>query len=257
MEEELTNSIRKLTELQIQEVQKISKEKQENEKMKQDLANKVKNLIDAVRDIQNVVLPYRYPVRLIHLSNQNQYSPTDDRLPCGTRSIRNVSEGCFDGVDAVLVTDWYSAGNLVLAQELTKFVLRGGTVVFCCWGNSTNQAPNGSFEQYHALIPTPDSASEATLGTIKIPDHPLVHGVKTITQGTDKRRMPGAVAPGAQLVAEWTDGVPMAAVRVIPGGGVVVSFSFQVGNVGAQGDAMKMVWNGLMLTTENSQVKLL
>jgi hypothetical protein len=57
--------------------------------------------------------------------------------------------------------------------------------------------------------------------------------------------MNGALAPGAQLIAEWNDGTPLAAVRVCTG--VVVSLAFQIGNVGATGDAMDMVWNALML----------
>ena len=80
---------------------------------------------------------------------------------------------------------------------------------------------------------------------MKIPGHPLVHGVTTNKLDMNgKYRMSGAVAPGAQLVAEWSDGVPLAAIRMV-GGGVVVSFSFVA--KGGRGAEMQMVWNALML----------
>jgi hypothetical protein len=71
------------------------------------------------------------------------------------------------------------------------------------WDESTAH-PAGRFESggYEAFIPGPDDALLTSLGTILVPGSPLLAGVPSFT--TDDNTTP-TVAPGATLLAKWTD----------------------------------------------------
>jgi hypothetical protein len=192
--------------------------------------------------------------RVLHISNQDQFSP--DNLTLATAGIanlttvRNPPQSCPLNVDSILVTTWSAVDTTILGNILADAVDRGITVVICQFAQSTSYTyPLGRFmnDQYYAITPAPcEGAPNALLGAISDPGHPIFVGISNISQGTDKRRCSGALAPGAELVAEWNDHKPLVAVRNDKNG-LVVSISAQFGSVGVQGDGMKMLINALSI----------
>ena len=58
----------------------------------------------------------------------------------------------------------------------------------------------------------------ATLGTIHVPGHPTIQDVNTFDGGSYSVRMDGGtINPSATLIASWSDGEPLVAVRTITG----------------------------------------
>jgi hypothetical protein len=116
----------------------------------------------------------------------------------GTLASHDVVAGLGDSTydDPVL---W---GN-----RLADYIDAGGVYVQFAYDNwdSIGAHPQGRFESggYQAFIPGPDDALLTSLGTILVPDSPLLAGVPTFT--TDDNTTPD-VAPGATLLAKWMDG---------------------------------------------------
>jgi len=131
---------------------------------------------------------------------------------------------------------------------LADFVDGYGTVVICLFSNSTSYTyPRGRFQDYHPLVPASDRTNAlVSLGVIENPNHPIMNGVKTISQGTDMRRAELQVAPGdVEIVAKWSDGLPLVAVRNDKNG-YVISITCQFGSVGVTGDGMQLLVNSLL-----------
>ena len=91
-------------------------------------------------------------------------------------------------------------------NRLADYLDAGGVYVQFAYDNwdNTNAHPQGRFESggYEAFIPGPDDALFTSLGTILVPGSPLLAGVPSFT--TDDNTTPD-VAPGATLLAKWTD----------------------------------------------------
>jgi hypothetical protein len=91
-------------------------------------------------------------------------------------------------------------------DRLAGFIDAGGVFAQFAYDNwdQTGAHPTGRFESggYQAFIPGSDDALLTSLGTILVPDSPLLAGVPSFT--TDDNTTP-AVAPGATLLAKWAD----------------------------------------------------
>jgi hypothetical protein len=91
-------------------------------------------------------------------------------------------------------------------NRLADFIDAGGVFVQFAYDNwdSASAHPTGRFESggYQAFIPGPDDALLTSLGTILVPGSPLLAGVPSFT--TSDNTTP-TVAPGATLLAKWTD----------------------------------------------------
>jgi hypothetical protein len=91
-------------------------------------------------------------------------------------------------------------------NRLADFIDAGGVFTQFAYDNwdSTGAHPTGRFESggYQAFIPGPDDALFTSLGTILVPDSPLLSGVSDFT--TDDNTTP-TVAAGATLLAKWED----------------------------------------------------
>jgi hypothetical protein len=157
-------------------------------------------------------------------------------------------------VDSILVSTWSAVDQVVLGNMLAEAVDRGTTVVVCQFAQSTVYTfPQGRFadQNYFAITPAPcEQAPTSVLGSISSPLHPLLEGVTNITQGTDKRRCSGALASGAELLAEWNDHKPFVAIRNDKSG-LVVSLSAQFGSVGVQGDGIRLLANAVSLSKQS------
>jgi hypothetical protein len=91
-------------------------------------------------------------------------------------------------------------------NRLADYLDKGGVYAQFAYDNwnDTNAHPTGRFESggYEAFIPGDDDALFTSLGAILVPGSPLLAGVPSFT--TDDNTTP-AVAPGATLLARWTD----------------------------------------------------
>jgi hypothetical protein len=91
-------------------------------------------------------------------------------------------------------------------NRLADFIDAGGVFIQFAYDNwdSIGAHPTGRFESggYGPFIPGPDDALSTSLGTILVPGSPLLAGVPTFT--TSDNTTP-TVAPGATLLAKWTD----------------------------------------------------
>jgi hypothetical protein len=91
-------------------------------------------------------------------------------------------------------------------DRLAGFIDAGGVFIQFAYDNwdQTGAHPTGRFESggYGPFIPGPDDALLTSFGTILVPGSPLLAGVPSFT--TDDNTTP-AVAPGATLLAKWTD----------------------------------------------------
>jgi hypothetical protein len=92
-------------------------------------------------------------------------------------------------------------------DRLAGFIDAGGVYTQFAYDNwdQTGAHPTGRFESggYGPFIPGPDDALFTSFGDILVPSSPLLAGVPSFT--TDDNTTPD-VAPGATLLAKWTDG---------------------------------------------------
>ncbi len=91
-------------------------------------------------------------------------------------------------------------------NRLADYIDAGGVYAQFAYDNwdDSGAHPTGRFESggYEAFIPGPDDALHTTLGSILVPNSPLLAGVPSFI--TDDNTTP-AVAPGATLLARWAD----------------------------------------------------
>jgi subtilisin-like proprotein convertase family protein len=131
----------------------------------------------------------------------------------GHDAVFPISDGSFD--DAT-----------TLGDRLADFVdARGGvvTAMFDYDGGSMSLGGRFTSDDYFAIPGDAGqkgstSSTDGVLGTVFLPSHPIMTGVETIDGGTASYRPNTlSVVPGATRVADWDDGTPLVATRVIGG----------------------------------------
>jgi hypothetical protein len=125
--------------------------------------------------------------------------------------------------DAVLVwggtNSWGDTKCEELGNVLADYVDAGGGVVIATFSLGSNLGswiPTGRFSDltYWSLEPQHNQTSgHQTLGTIYQPDHPILADVYTFDGGTSSYRVITSTVPGAELIADWTDGLPLIATK--------------------------------------------
>jgi len=124
---------------------------------------------------------------------------TDQKLP----SLSDILK-----YNAVLVYS-YSSGSFKngtdLGDLLADYVNAGGGVVVCVFSGCSNLGQGflqGKFTDMHPFVPSSQrDKPNLKLGEIVQPDHPIMHGVKSFIGGKSAFFNPGALKPGAKLVA--------------------------------------------------------
>jgi len=124
--------------------------------------------------------------------------------------------------DAVLVWSNFSfADPVALGDRLADYVDNGGGVVIAVFANSTATIGKSLSGRWAAanydVVPVAGgttSGSVATLGTIQEPAHPIMAGVTSFNGGSSSfRPTDTSVVPSATLIAQWSDGSTLVAVR--------------------------------------------
>jgi|GEM_PF-7118861 len=118
--------------------------------------------------------------------------------------------------DAVFV---WSSGSyydpVELGNVLADYVDRGGGVVSAMYNMGSYTPILGRFatQGYSAIQPAYTISGEATLGTIYVPSDPIMRGVTSFDGGSESIRPASALTSGATLIASWSDGMPLVAVK--------------------------------------------
>jgi hypothetical protein len=127
--------------------------------------------------------------------------------------------------DAVLVASYYALHDGErLGDDLADYVDRGGGVVLALYSFEPDAVGvQGRFADagYCALLPGSSYVAgdgPLALGAVHDPGHPILAGVARFTGGARSARPATlAVAQGAHRVADWSDGSPLVATRLVGG----------------------------------------
>ena len=149
----------------------------------------------------------------------------------------------FDALnyDAVLIYGGFSSWTPAVRDQLGDVLAdysdagRGVVTATFCLGS-----PNGSWilggrfnqETYHVFTPFQSQYSgQATLGTVYVPDHPIMAGVTTFDGGYySYRNWNLGLTPGTVRVADWTDGNPLIGSKELAGIGRRADLNFFPGS---------------------------
>ncbi len=103
---------------------------------------------------------------------------------------------------------------------LADYADAGGGVVTCTFvlgSNSGRWILGGRFDddRYHVMVPVQSQTSEhQTLGTVYHPAHPIMDGVNSFDGGSSSFRVPVTnLTTGSTLIADWSNGTPLVAVK--------------------------------------------
>ncbi len=120
----------------------------------------------------------------------------------------------FQAYDAVLV--WSNTGfqnSALLGDTLADYVDGGGGVVVAVFANaiaSSTLSIQGRWQGAYEVIEDQSgstSSSAASLGTVLLPQHPIMAGVNSFYGGSSSfRPTVTTLTPGSISIAEWSDG---------------------------------------------------
>ncbi len=118
-------------------------------------------------------------------------------------------------------SSWGPAINTAMGNVLAEYCDLGGGVVvatFCLGSNLGSWILSGMWDDptYQCIIPaTNQDAGQAFLGTVHEPSHDLMLDVTTFDGGSSSYRIDTTVAGDATLIASWSDGKPLIAVKEV------------------------------------------
>lgn len=146
----------------------------------------------------------------VDVSNVRTQTPTLDLL----RSYNAVMFFSYHGFDQTAVGD-----------VLANFVDLGGGVVICSYtncGKGNRLEGRWCKDQYDPLV-LGSTARRAGLrmGKVRMPEHPIMKGVRSFHGGDQSSHGDGPTHPKAQTIADWSNGRPLVAELGIHKGTVV------------------------------------
>lgn len=122
----------------------------------------------------------------------------------------------YDVIMTTNNTQWLAGGNVspaLIGDLLADYIDQGGKVIANCFAYDYDAwALEGRFitENYGPFtVSSTDFNNDVTLGTVHEPGHPIMENVSSIGN-TFLFQDPG-LAPGATLIADWSDGNPFVA----------------------------------------------
>jgi hypothetical protein len=123
-------------------------------------------------------------------------------------SLATPSEATLASYDLIAGTgDSNYDDQTLYGNRLANYIDAGGALVQFAYDNwnSALAHPTGRFESggYPPFIPGPNDNDLTSLGTILVPNSPLLAGVPSFTTNDN---VTDALAPGATLLALWADG---------------------------------------------------
>jgi hypothetical protein len=144
-------------------------------------------------------------------------------LRVGTPTLEHLRK--YEGVFLWLN---YSAANLeALGNVLADYVDQGGGLVLAVYAlalNGSYSTPfiGGRFNSANYWVLRPGSTSSnhdnLALGTVFLPDHPVMRGVTTFFGNHSFRVLSPSLVSGGTKIAAWSDGSTLVATRVVSSG---------------------------------------
>jgi subtilisin family serine protease len=128
-------------------------------------------------------------------------------------SLPGISLADLVGYDVVLTTNntqWLSSGNIspvVIGNLLADYIDQGGKVIVNQFAYSFDAwRMEGRFitEQYGPFMPSTTEINTTVSMIVVAPDHPVMEGVSTLQYSGFVQNV--SLAPGATLLANWTQG---------------------------------------------------
>jgi hypothetical protein len=164
--------------------------------------------------------------------------------------------------DAVLVfSNYYYANNALLGNNLADYYDQGGGVVCAMFETGEDNSGfhlGGRWQNNkYYVIERCDQApwTHRTLGQVFFPNHPIMQGVNTFDGGSDSYcPLLSNLTEGATLIANWSDGKPLVAVKKIGNGNRVdlgffpVSSNVESGFWQSNTDGALLMANALLYT---------
>ncbi|MCP3916273.1 MAG: hypothetical protein GY711_12020 [bacterium] len=101
---------------------------------------------------------------------------------------------------------------MALGNVLADYVDAGGGVVLAQFALTPARVLEGRWDQgYEVMLASPSQqGGNHSLGVVHLPGHPVMNGVSSFAGGSSSYRPTQSnLAPGAVLIADWTDGVPL------------------------------------------------
>ena len=126
--------------------------------------------------------------------------------------------------DAILVFSDYPYQNPdQLGNNFADYVDAGGGVVSAMFevgnnlsGSVYSLGGRWASQNYFVMVRSGRKVGAATLGVVLEPGHPTMDGVSSLNGGASSYRPTGSsLTPGSTLVAQWSDGIPLVAVKRI------------------------------------------
>jgi hypothetical protein len=145
--------------------------------------------------------------------------------------------------DSVLVyTNSTPQSSVALGDALADYIDGGGGVVltmFAIRASLATRTMEGRFltDNYYCIERSVGASTtgRAFLGTIHVPDSPLVQGVSTFDGGSSSFRTPAPLNPNAVQIADWSTGQILIAQRTDLNGGRVDLGFFAVSQLNSSG----------------------
>ena len=169
------------------------------------------------------------------------------------KEIRNISGGCFDGYDCVLITIWSNVDSKKLGDMLADLVDRGGNVVICLFDNTVSYNHCGGRFSECNYNPFKMGGITSSHAAYSIGEHDknhlLMKGVNTLRHSGDIGRILGSIETGGvKMIARWNDEnkSPMIAVRYDKPG-MVTSIGFCCSSSRSSGDVIQLLRNAQCL----------
>ncbi len=140
-------------------------------------------------------------------------------------SLGSINAGDLIGFDVVVTTNnnrWTDAGAFEAAGDaLADYVDAGGRVILHNFALDDVFAGAQTFrlggryidDGYAPMTLAPTDVQATVTMNIVLPDHPIFSGVGSVGYGTNFRNSGHSLTAGAELLANWSDGVPMMAIN--------------------------------------------
>lgn len=179
-----------------------------------------------------ILLAEAFPEGAKKLAAQLATFPEVTTVDFANTELESPSAAQLAPYDAVVsIGDNSYFNEATWGNALADYIDGGGVVVQAAYDTWENAFPKGRFETggYAPLIPGDNVNDNRTLGAFDAAN-PLMQGVAPLTSEDNTTN---ALAPGASLVASWTDGAPAIAQK-----GRVVAVTANIG------DHYPEVWTG-------------
>ncbi|MBZ0266299.1 carboxypeptidase regulatory-like domain-containing protein [bacterium] len=149
-----------------------------------------------------------------------------------------------------------------LGDRLADYIDDGGAVICALPGNSGVHLEGRFNEEDYWCIPPGEiiEGPQESLGFIHYPDYLLMHGVEEFDGGDSSfRPSTTELHPDAHLIAEWSDGQPLVAIRELENGSRRVDLGYyppssdvNEGNWNADTDGARILANAIVYASMNS-----